>query len=49
MVMIDYGFIFANTQPFSHSVWTEWVRHVQVCLEDMCNLPHFTILSLSYL
>jgi len=28
---------------------TEWVNDMQVCLEDMCNFPQFTILSISYL
>ena len=27
----------------------EWVKHMQVCLENMSNFPQFTILSLSYL
>ena len=31
------GFVFANTQPFSYFVQTAWVKHMQVCLQDMCN------------
>jgi len=27
----------------------DWAKHMQVCLEDMCNQPQFTILSSSYL
>jgi len=26
-----------------------WVKHMQDCLEDMCNFPQFLMLSLSYL
>jgi len=49
VVIIDCGIIFANTQSFPHFVQIEWVKHMLVHLEDMCNFPHFTILSSSYL
>jgi len=37
---------YVNTQPFSHIVQTEWVKHMQDCLDDLRNFPQFTILSL---
>jgi len=47
--IIECGFVFTNTQLFSHFVWTEWGEHMQVCSEDLCNFFQFTILALSFL
>ena len=41
-MIINCSFVSPNT----NFVQTEWIIHMQVCLEDMCNFPRFTILSI---
>jgi len=43
VVIINCGFVFANAQSFSHFVYTAWVKHMQVCLKGIYDLPQLKL------
>jgi len=48
MVTIDCTFVFANIQPFSHFVWVEWVKHMQLFREHVQLCPIYDIIFIMF-